>query len=617
MKSMREYGPDGSHFLTGNFYGLGHQFMSIGLKGHPEKPQPFRCSDSGLVVAMDGRISNRQTLLSLLGSKLPKDTPDFKILLELYKKTGEHSFKMTKGGYTAVIIDTKKQNLILARGPTGSHSLYYCYTENLIAFSSNATSLLSLKGFNFSIDLLSAASNYLNLLPTWSSSTLYKNLHSLKAAHSVTFPQTNLRESRFFEYKSVLNTNQLSINDTIEGLSSTITDSITPYLDGKYETACTLSGGLDSSSITGISALHSSSKKIHTISAIQRNILDPNTKEEIDCIQSVRDQFSELSHHAIPSDETGPFSDLRDHSENQDTPGCAITYMNRALCEQAANVGSRTLLTGFQSDMLASQKGFGILSELPRTSNLLQLFHYTLNNLKKYPHLIQGIRTELSAILGFAPFRPVLNRLKLNNIQSKISESILSEEFISKHELSKCLSEQLSTSFPHKGSHNRFIAEVLDLGCTNRSNLQGTITSGVEIHAPLGSQEVFEFCLSVPQEHFAFGEQPRGLFRKSMARYLPPKVRSRNLKAPFIPTFHANVRKEERIINELLEQIEPQNPIFEVVCREKFKATLNRALLDTDTYQSKNWDNSIMFSIYPTIAMALHFQRNRALINRF
>ncbi len=82
-----------------------------------------------------------------------KTSSDCESLLAIYNKFGLEGFKKIRGMYAFALYDTNKEHLILGRDPFGIKPLYFCKTENGIAFSSEIQALINSNFINTNIDM--------------------------------------------------------------------------------------------------------------------------------------------------------------------------------------------------------------------------------------------------------------------------------------------------------------------------------------------------------------------------------------------------------------------------------------------------------------------------------
>jgi asparagine synthase (glutamine-hydrolysing) len=83
-QSLEPYGPDGSFDMRRTSVGMVHRAFHTNRESRHET-QPLVQPD-GLMLAWDGRLDNREELMSLLRDELRNDESDSSIVIQAYKK---------------------------------------------------------------------------------------------------------------------------------------------------------------------------------------------------------------------------------------------------------------------------------------------------------------------------------------------------------------------------------------------------------------------------------------------------------------------------------------------------------------------------------------------------
>ena len=137
--SLGHRGPDGESRQVAGSIGVGHQHSWV----TPEEAgeiQPL-VGPAGVMLAVDGRLDNRDELLPALG--LPKTASDAACLLTAHGVWGERFAERLNGDFAVAVFDPARQQLLLARDSIGIRPLYYYRDERLFAFASEIKALLA------------------------------------------------------------------------------------------------------------------------------------------------------------------------------------------------------------------------------------------------------------------------------------------------------------------------------------------------------------------------------------------------------------------------------------------------------------------------------------------
>src|ERR1041385_4285797 len=82
--NLEAYGPDGGGEIRQNSVGVIHRALYTSVESRAER-QPL-VSNTGCILAWDGRLDNREELIGLLGPELGTDRSDNAIVIAAYEK---------------------------------------------------------------------------------------------------------------------------------------------------------------------------------------------------------------------------------------------------------------------------------------------------------------------------------------------------------------------------------------------------------------------------------------------------------------------------------------------------------------------------------------------------
>ncbi|MBM2623869.1 hypothetical protein JIG36_51110 [Actinoplanes sp. LDG1-06] len=104
---------------------------------HPERPDP------DIVVAIEGRLSNREVLLNRLGQRRTHAS-DADLVLHAYRRWGQFLVEQIDGVYAIAIWDHLRRQLLLVRDPLGVKTwFYYPLRDGSMAFATKSRGLLA------------------------------------------------------------------------------------------------------------------------------------------------------------------------------------------------------------------------------------------------------------------------------------------------------------------------------------------------------------------------------------------------------------------------------------------------------------------------------------------
>ncbi len=168
----------------------------------------------------------------------------------------EHStgiFSRMRGAFSCVIIDTRQQRVLSAIDRLGQHSLYYSETEGVLAFGSSAGGVMSCIPGELNL-ARQGVYNYLYFHMVPCPDTIYDNLHKLCAAHYLDYRAGECRLVNYWLPAFGESINPPTLDSLCADLKAVLRSSVERGLQGAGKAGSFLSGGLDSSTVTGVLA---------------------------------------------------------------------------------------------------------------------------------------------------------------------------------------------------------------------------------------------------------------------------------------------------------------------------------------------------------------------------
>ena len=152
-------------------------------------------SSSGVVVVFDGRLDNREELLSLLRPMSPvsPDSPDPALVIAAYDAIGDAFPERLNGDFALGLYDARRSTMLLARDSVGVRPLYYYIAHDLLMFASEIKALLAHARIVAEPDDDALADLMFNSLTGEDSKglTFFRDIFSVLPAHvSVVSPET-------------------------------------------------------------------------------------------------------------------------------------------------------------------------------------------------------------------------------------------------------------------------------------------------------------------------------------------------------------------------------------------------------------------------------------------
>jgi asparagine synthase (glutamine-hydrolysing) len=268
LKAMRDTmfyrGPDDSGLYVNGAVGLGHRRLSIvdlTEAGH----QPMANEDGTVWLVFNGEIYNYVELRAELvarGHRFSSHT-DTEVILHLYEEEGERCVTRLRGMFAFVLWDSRRQQIFGARDRVGIKPFHYYADRHQFICASEVKALLEDPGVPRQVDD-AAMAGYLFAGFPQGDRTMFSGIRQLPPGHSLTVDRTGVRVQKYWDVEYAYNFAR-SDADTVNELEALLDESVRLHCRSDAELGCHLSGGLDSSTVTGIAARHRPSMKTFSI----------------------------------------------------------------------------------------------------------------------------------------------------------------------------------------------------------------------------------------------------------------------------------------------------------------------------------------------------------------
>ncbi len=332
--------------------------IDLAVTGH----QPMNYSSGELWITYNGEIYNYIELRIELESKghVFVTKTDTEVVLAAYKQWGQECTTHFNGMWSFVIWDRIANIFFCSRDRFGVKPFYYFIDRNIFAFASELKALAACPMLQTSLNHAAVADYFVDGEIEYKTSGFFNNLIEL-------FPGTQLvvhLDSKKYELRNwyalryteeQADYSEKRYKKEIENVRELLVDSIRLRLRSDVPVGSCLSGGIDSSAISGIIAhLVSDDKTINVgdrLKLFTAAFKDPKL-DESKWAQLVVDATKAEWHKVIPeADEL--FRDIESLIYSQDVPiWSTSTYAQHRVMKLASDNGIRVLLDGQGGDEL-------------------------------------------------------------------------------------------------------------------------------------------------------------------------------------------------------------------------------------------------------------------------
>jgi asparagine synthase (glutamine-hydrolysing) len=518
-QQLSEYGPDGqvTHFdkSAGMLYRPLHTTRESRLERQPHE------SVAGNLISWDGRLDNRNELISLLGHALRGDQTDVAIVSAAFDRWGTNSFTRFVGDWAMAIWNSYKQELVLARDYIGVKQLFYYPSSKRVIWCSHIDPL-AICGDRFTLcdDYIAG---YLAFYPD-AHLTPYSEIRSVPPGSFVCIRDQRIVTHRYWSARPACSIRYKSDGEYVEHYRELFRQSVRRRLRSDSVVLAELSGGFDSSSVVCMADAIMAKETGHTARVDTFSFHDSNELEEDDLLyfSSVEAQRNRTGFHVDLQGCGNSFLPEDPSFVGTPSPG-SRAEVREALSSIVNQCGYRIILSGFGGDQMNGQTldprilMADCFLELRWIELLKQLRAWSLL-IRKRPWIHLLLQTLLQVV-------PIPVRAQFTN--SAIALPWLNRDFARKHRVSARMLEELDGIwFIRPGAR-----DAMQTIATLSRHLSSSRPSVVEKRYPYLDQNLVEFLIAIPLGQLLRPGKRRWLMRRAVADILPPEVFNRTTKA--------------------------------------------------------------------------------------
>ncbi len=353
VRAMVHRGPDDEGLWMDGYVGLGHRRLSIIDRsfGH----QPLCNEDHSVWITFNGEIYNYQEIREelLANGHTFRTRSDTEVIVHLYEDLGEGCVQRLHGMFAFAIWDRRTETLLLARDRMGIKPLYYAATPHLFAFASEVKPLLTVDEIHSSLNH-QALHDYLTHRYSTAPQTIWQNIWKLEPGHLLVAQNGQITKKAYWELdfsKKLV----ASERDMIEECQRRLRASTKSHLVGEVPHGVFLSGGLDSTVITGlVSELSGKRVKTYSVGFMSET---GNQYDELPYARMAAQHFK-TDHHEIMMTGQQYADGLQDFVHYMEEPMADPSAVPLYYLSQLARKSVTIMLSGEGSDELLAGYSF-------------------------------------------------------------------------------------------------------------------------------------------------------------------------------------------------------------------------------------------------------------------
>lgn len=493
--------------------------------------QPMLYAEGGrkLALVYNGELYNTAELRALLearGHKFSTNT-DTEAVLRAYAEWGADCLSRMNGIFAFAVWDEASRSLFIARDRIGVKPFYYTLYNGALYFASEIKGLLSC-GVPAELDAEGVREIMLLGPAIPCGSGVFKGVFELKPAECAVYDEHGLRKHIYWDYGCEGGTSE-SFDEVKEHVRSLVTDAITRQTVSDVPLCTFLSGGLDSSLISSVTARRfaEQGRRLHTFSVEYRDNakyfkagkFQPNSDDEYIQIMA---KYLGTEHHRVIIDTPELVEALYTSTEARDLPGMADVDSSLLLFCKKVREFSTVALSGECADEI-----FG-----------------------GYPWYRDK---DIRMTDGFPWSQSTAYRAGLTRREFVPNEKAAQEYVYAKYldTIGRAESEGLPPLEKRMREMMRLNMEWFMQTLLVRKDRM-SMYWGLEVRVPFCDHRIVEYLYRVPWEYKDYLGREKGLLREAMSSWLPEEVLWRK-KSPYPkthnPSYTAAVR--ERLREEL------------------------------------------------------------------
>lgn len=510
--------------------------------------QPICHPQTGQILVFNGEIYNYKELRSELTTlgQVFRTKSDAEVLLAAYAQWGQDCLQRLVGMFAFAVWHPHEHCLFLARDRLGKKPLYYATApDNTFYFASEIKSILQCPDIHpeMNVTAMDRLLDYgFNLAPT----TFFRRIQQVMPGSFLQISAQGMFKRSYWQLTIADPPLGMTGQDAAEGLRHHLEEAVRCRLVADVPVASYLSGGIDSSAVTGLYARFSNAS-VHSLSIT----FEDAGYDERHFARMVSQSFATSHHEFLCTIAEDELDKLIWHLEAP-----MVTLLNLPLyllSRQIRDMGYKVVLSGDGADeILGGYDYFKLIklmpfigrSESPARVNLLRRVFPGLTSLSQaWQHysLLKSYPTPHPAF----PYRFQAFQLKPQLLGDAFLERIMKHAPEREHDLPMVPAADLLNQALYFETKMRLPNLTLPLADTM------SMANSVELRSPFMDHRLVEYVFSLPAHLKMRALNEKSLLKKSVQSLLPPAICQRR-KQPLAPPSKWFVRKFRTVIGDTL-----------------------------------------------------------------
>lgn len=553
MENMRDTlkfrGPDSYGIESYNHALLGHRRLAIVDPTGGLQPMNKMKGENRYTIVYNGELYNTEEIRAGLLQKgyAFSSYSDTEVLLTAYMEYGKDCVNYINGIYAFGVWDEQNQELFLARDPLGVKPLFYAFKNNSLIFGSEIKTILAHPDVEPIVD----REGLLELMALGPSRKLgggiFKEINELPPAYSMVYNEKGMFVNEYWKLEA--KEHEQDVNETTSYLRDLLVDAIEGQLVSDVPVCTFLSGGLDSSFISYVTAQvfkRDNKPNLNTFSVdylenekyFKSNEFQPNS----DAYWVVKmSEYINSDHHNVILDNVELAQYLKQATIGCDLPLMADIDSSLYLFSKEVRKHATVALSGECADEVFGgypwyTKHYDKIDIFPWADSVAHRVNLLSDNLKSLP-IEEYVKQMCSDSIAKVP--------KLSG-ESK-QDSIMREMYY------------LNIKW--------FMVTLL-----NRKDRM-TMANSLEVRVPFADKRLVEYAFNIPAEMKLLNGREKGLLREAMRTLLPDDIIDRK-KSPYPKTHHPlYTATVKAMLKDIISK--PNAKIFDIVDKTEVENIIN------------------------------------------
>jgi len=579
--SLEKRGPDHQKVFIDETCALGHRRLSI-IDTTSVAHQPMWDASKRYCIVFNGEIFNYMELRTSLESRgvVFNSQSDTEVLLNLFILEGEACLQKLNGFFAFCIYDETERTFFVARDRYGVKPLLYVFDDDKFIFASEMKTILQY-GINKELDYNSLYTFLqLNYIPA--PDTIFRHVKKLLPGHFLKVIAGRIEIEKWYEIPAATSNNPIpSFEDAQKTLAALLEKSVQHRLVADVPLGSFLSGGIDSSVITGLASRHK--KDLHTFSI---GFKDEKFFDETHYANLVAKHFkTEHTVFSLTNDDL--LAHLNDVLDYLDEPFADSSALNVYILSKHTRKHATVALSGDGADeMLGGYNKHAALLKLRSMGVKESVIAALLPLWKLIPQSRNGtLSNKVRQLVKYG------EGVKLDPAERYWKWAGYTSEGTAEGMLSPHVRSQLSKDRyeSQKANHLRFVKEGYTMNDIFRTDMElvlpndmltkvdlMSMANGLEVRTPFLDVDVVNFIFSLPDDYKINNTMRKRVLQDAFRAMLPSELYNRPKKGFEVPLLKW-FRKELKsmIADDLLsEKFIRDQQIFDYAEIRKLKAKL-------------------------------------------